>query len=66
MAIKTIFQHARELIESHGKEYAIAEYEKRIKELGEPKDFGEVCKLSGYETAIEYINKIKPETQGDV
>jgi hypothetical protein len=52
---KTVISHANELVAEHGKEYAIAEFQKLIDELGEPKDFGELCKLSGYETAIEHI-----------
>lgn len=52
----TVIDHANDLIEKHGKEYAIADFKKKIEELGKPKNFMEVCKLSGYKTAIEYIN----------
>lgn len=30
-------------------------FENRIKELGTPKNFEEVCKVSGWEIAIQYI-----------
>ena len=54
MAI-TVIDKAKELIESVGKEEAIKVFEKRIEELGHPKNFEEVCKLSGLETAIQFI-----------
>jgi hypothetical protein len=53
----TIIEKARELIQTVGKEEAIKFFEKRIGELGEPQNFEEVCKLSGWETAIEFINE---------
>jgi len=52
---KTVIQYAKELIESVGREEAIKVFEKRIEELGKPKNFEEVCKLSGWETAIQFI-----------
>jgi hypothetical protein len=52
---KTVIQYARELIESVGEEAAIKVFEKRIEELGHPKNFEEFSKLSGWETAIKFI-----------
>ncbi len=52
---KTIIQYAKELVESVGKEEAIKVFEKRIEDMGEPKNFQDICILSGWETAIEFI-----------
>ena len=52
---KTVIEYAKELIGSVGVEEAIKVFEKRIEELGQPKNFKEVCKLSGWETAIQFI-----------
>lgn len=52
---RSVINKAKELIESVGKEEAIKVFEKRIEELGQPKNFEEVCKLSGWETAIQFI-----------
>lgn len=52
---KSVIKYAKELIDSVGKEEAIKVFEKRILELGKPKSFEETCKLSGWETAIQYI-----------
>ena len=51
----TIIDKAKELIDSVGKDEAIKFFEKQIEELGEPKNFGDICKLSGCETAIQFI-----------
>ena len=54
--VKTVYQYAKELVSKYGKEYAIAEFKKRIEALGEPNaDFGKICKLSAYETALDCI-----------
>lgn len=52
---KTVIQYARELIETVGHEEAIKVFEQRIKDTGNPKSFEEVCKISGWETAIRFI-----------
>ena len=52
---KTVITYTKELIETIGEEEAIKVFEKRIVELGQPKNFEELCKLSGWETAIQYI-----------
>lgn len=52
---KTVIKYAKELISEHGKEYAIRVFESRIKSMGNPKNFEETCKLSGWEVAIQYI-----------
>jgi len=51
----SVISRAKKLIEIVGKEEAILEFQKEIEELGEPKNFQDICKLSGLETAIKYI-----------
>ena len=51
----SVITKAKELIERVGKEDAIKMLEKKIEELGEPKNFEEICKLSGLETALNYV-----------
>ena len=51
----SVITKAKELIETFGKEDAIKMLEKKIEELGEPKNFEEICKLSGLETALNYV-----------
>lgn len=53
---KTVISVAKELIAEHGKEHALEVFRKRIEDLGEITDFEGMCKLSGLETAIDYIN----------
>jgi len=53
--MKSVIAYAKELIETVGKEEAIKVFENRIKDMGVPKNFEELCKLSGWETAIQYI-----------
>jgi hypothetical protein len=52
---KTVIKYAQELIDTVGKEEAIKVFEKRIGDFGEPKNFEELCKVSGWEVAIQYI-----------
>lgn len=54
--VKTVIDKARELVETEGKEAAIKFFEDRINSLSPPKDFGEVCKIAGAKTAIQWIN----------
>lgn len=51
----TIFKQAKELRESLGEEKAIEYYQKQLDELGEPKNFPEVCKQSALLTAIDVV-----------
>jgi hypothetical protein len=51
----TIIDKAKELILALGDEKAIAFFQKRINEIGEPKNFQDVCRISGNETAIDFI-----------
>lgn len=51
----SVITKAKELIETVGKEDTIKMLEKKIEELGEPKNFEEICKLSGLETALNYV-----------
>jgi len=54
---QTVFDKARELVAEHGKEYAIEAFKKRIEDIGEINgDFMKLCKASGLEAAIDYIN----------
>ena len=55
--VKTIYSEALRLKEELGKEKAIEFFENKIKGYGEPKNFADICKISGYETAIEIIKK---------
>ena len=52
----TIIDKARELKEQRGLNYAISFFEDRIKAIGKPKNFQDVCNISGNETAIEWLN----------
>lgn len=52
----TVIEKARELVAEYGKETAIKFFENRIKLIGQPTCFQDVCNISGNETAIEYIN----------
>lgn len=51
----SVIDRAKRLIELVGKEEAIKVFEKEIEDFGEPKNFQDICKLSGLETAIQYI-----------
>ena len=62
MAAVTVIDKAKELIKEVGKEKAIEYFEERIKKLTPPKDFGEICKIAGAETAIDFINKHSQDT----
>lgn len=53
---KTVIKYAKELVETVGKEKAIEVFENRIKEKGEPKNFEDICKISGWEVAINFNN----------
>lgn len=52
---QTIISKAKELIKELGTEKAIAFFQKRIDKIGEPKNFQDICDISGNETAIEFI-----------
>jgi hypothetical protein len=52
---QTVIGKAKELIEEVGTEKAIAFFQKRIDDIGKPKNFQEVCNISGNETAIDFI-----------
>lgn len=52
---KTIIDKAIELIEELGHEKAIEFFQKRIDEIGLPRNFQDICNISGNETAIDYI-----------
>lgn len=52
---KSIINKAKELIDSVGKEEAVKVFEKKIEELGEPKNFEEICKLSGCTEPLYFI-----------
>lgn len=51
----TVIAKANELVETVGKEKAIEYFEEKLKALGKPKNFEEICKQSGYEVAIRHI-----------
>ena len=53
---KTVIDKAKELISELGKEGAIEHFNELIKEIGEPRNFEEICRISGLETAIDFIN----------
>jgi len=53
--MKTVISKAKELVEEFGDDYAIKYFQDKIDNIGIPKDFEEICKLSGFETAINYI-----------
>lgn len=55
MPVVTVIDKAIELVESVGKEEAIKFFESRINEIKEPINFEQLCKISGWETAIDYI-----------
>lgn len=56
---KTVICKPKELMTEVGNEKAIEYFQKRIDEIGKPKNFQEVCNISGLETAIAFIeNKI--------
>lgn len=52
---QTVISKAKELIEEVGTEKAIAFFQKRIDDIGEPENFQDICKISGNETAIDFI-----------
>lgn len=54
--LKTVICKAKELIATVGKEEAIKYFENKIIEYGKAKYFEDICIISGYETAISYIN----------
>jgi hypothetical protein len=51
----TVIDKAKELIKEVGTEKAIAFFQKRIDDIGEPKNFQDICNISGNETAIDFI-----------
>lgn len=53
--VKTVISKAKELLETEGKEIAINFFQVRIDEIGEPKNFQDICNISGSEVAIEWI-----------
>jgi len=55
----TVIGKAKELLEKEGKEKAIAFFEERIKKIGEPKNFQDICNISGNETAIKWLKDQK-------
>jgi hypothetical protein len=57
MKPQTVIDKAKELLNELGKENAINFFQKRIDEIGKPKDFQDLSNISGYETAIEYLKK---------
>lgn len=58
---KTIIDKAKELIEEVGHEKAIEFFQERINEIGEAKNFQDVCNISANETAINFIKgRISP------
>lgn len=59
MAIVTVIDKAKELIDTVGKEKAIEYFEDRIKQHSPPKEFSDITKIAGAETAIEFIKKQK-------
>lgn len=63
MAIITVIDKAKELIQEVGKDKAIEYFEERIKNLTPPKNFGESCKIAGAEIAIGYIKKHSADMQ---
>ncbi len=48
MSSKTVIGKARELVEVHGEEYAIKYFQDKIDEMGQPKDFGDFCRKTGW------------------
>jgi len=57
---QTKIDKAKELIEELGTEKAIAFFQKIIDNIGKPKNFQDICNISGNETAIDFIKgKIK-------
>jgi hypothetical protein len=55
--MSTVIDKAKELILTIGEENAIKYFQNKIQELGDPKTFAEICKISGFEIAIEFIKK---------
>ena len=47
----TVIDKAKELLEAEGSEKAILFFEERIKEIGDPKCFQDVCNISGNKVA---------------
>jgi hypothetical protein len=58
----TIIAKAKELIEEQGTEKAIQYFQNKIDEIGEAKDFPSVCKIAGFEIAIEFIKEQELKT----
>ena len=53
---QTIIGKAKELVKEVGTEKAIAFFQKRIDDIGNPKNFQDICNISGNEIAIDFIN----------
>jgi hypothetical protein len=51
----TVIDKAKELISEVGEKQAIAYFEDRINKIGTPFTFEMVCRVSGLETAIDFI-----------
>ena len=52
---QTIIYKAKEMIKEVGTEKAIDFFQKRIDDIGKPKNFQDVCNISGNETVIDFI-----------
>jgi hypothetical protein len=52
---QTVIGKAKELQELHGKEYAIQFFKNLSYEIGPILTFEDSCTLSGYQTAIEWL-----------
>lgn len=53
----TKIQKAKELVSEIGKDKAIAFFQERIKAIGKPETFQQVCEISGNEVAINFIKE---------
>lgn len=53
---KTVIKYAKELVDTIGREQAIGVFNKRINEIASPMSFEDLCKVSAWKTAIDFIN----------
>lgn len=60
----TVIDKANNLLEEQGELLALKYFQDKIEKMGTPKDFEELCKKSGWITAINYIKSKATNSHG--
>ena len=52
---QSVIGKAKELLQTHGKEYALKFFNDKIQQITPAQNFEDTCIIAGYETAIEWL-----------